>query len=1007
MGYTNIRVSKAVAETVLYEQFAIKGIAFELPGEIDFNFRIQVEGEDRYILKISRPEEALSYLEYQQQLLHFAHRENDMSPKVLTDFQGNDITCIKDKNGEDRYVRLLTWVPGRLWHNVNPKKAPLRYSLGEKAGQLTRSLRNFMHPEAKRPFQWDIAQGLWTEEYLHLFSEQEKIYITYFQKRFKENQSFYGGLRKSVVHNDVNDFNTVVSDDLVSPKVKAIIDFGDAVYTQIINDVAVTCTYAIMETENPLAAALPIVKGYQNQFELKTEELSCLYDAIAMRLVISVTKSAINKQKEPDNTYLLISEKPAWRLLKKWYEVSFEYAYYSFRNVCGYSTHPNADKFTEWAKKQQLSLQDLFPTLTKEGVHTLDLSVGSLWLGNYAEFDNVNLFDYKFKTLQAAYPDKILAGGYLEARTVYTSEDYKVFSDQGRAYRTIHLGIDFWIPEETPVYSVFDGRIVTIVNNNQEKGYGGLIIVTHQVEDVTFYMLYGHLSLASIKQFKKGDIVQKGTCIGYIGNKEENGGWIPHLHFQLMLSLLDYEDDFPGVADYTEISVWKDLCPSPNVLFNIKELETSFKVSNQSLIRYRKNHIGENLSLQYDVPIQMVRGEDVYLIDQFGNKYLDTVNNVAHVGHEHPEVVRAAQRQLAVLNTNTRYLHENLQRFSQELLETMPSELSVVYLVNSGSEANELAMRMIKANTGSQTMIASEVGYHGNTNACIDISSYKFDGKGGTGIPEHTHIIPLPDTFRGKYTGENAGEQYANEVLDQITKIKEKGGRLGGFIIEPIISCGGQIELPEGFLKKAYQYVREAGGLCISDEVQTGCGRLGTHFWGFQLHGVLPDIVTIGKPLGNGHPVAAVVCTPKVAEKFVNGMEYFNTFGGNPVSCAVGTTVLQLIKKEQLQENARKVGGYLKEQLQLLASDFPIIGDVRGKGLFVGFELVNSSKEPLQVHASYLVNRMRAYKILMSTEGLDNNVIKIKPSLTFSTQNVDELLFYLRKILKEDFMQVN
>lgn len=231
-----------------------------------------------------------------------------------------------------------------------------------------------------------------------------------------------------------------------------------------------------------------------------------------------------------------------------------------------------------------------------------------------------------------------------------------------------------------------------------------------------------------------------------------------------------------------------------------------------------------------------------------------------------------------------------------------------------------------------------------------------------------------------------------------------KAGGVGAFIIEPIISCGGQIELPQGFLKKAYSHIRNVGGLCISDEVQVGCGRMGKTFWGFQLHDVIPDIVTIGKPLGNGHPVAAVACTPEVAEKFANGMEYFNTFGGNPVSCAIGTAVLRTIKREKLQENALEIGEYLKKELKKLAIDFPIIGEVRGQGLFLGFELVDDRLKPQGAQADYLVNRMKEHGILMSTDGPDNNVLKIKPPMVFNQKNAEELIFYLRKILAEDFM---
>jgi len=317
-----------------------------------------------------------------------------------------------------------------------------------------------------------------------------------------------------------------------------------------------------------------------------------------------------------------------------------------------------------------------------------------------------------------------------------------------------------------------------------------------------------------------------------------------------------------------------------------------------------------------------------------------------------------------------------------------------------------LAIRMAKTFTGQKDIIASQVGYHGNTNLCVDISSYKFDGKGGNGAPEHTHIFPLPDTFRGTYRGSTATDQYAEEVKKCIDQIEHQNRGVNALILEPIISCGGQIELPKGFLKKIYNYVRQAGGVCISDEVQVGCGRMGSTFWGFELHDVIPDIITIGKPLGNGHPVAAVVCTKEIAEAFANGMEYFNTFGGNPVSCAIATQVLKTIQEEQLQANALEVGDYLKQELERLSNEFPIIGQVRGQGLFLGIELVDRDLNPLAAQTSYLVNRMKAYGILMSSDGPDHNVLKIKPPMVFSKKNAKELLFYLRQVFKENFMEL-
>ena len=1008
MDYTTLIITKEQAENTLLKSYGIHGIASKLPGYVDFNFRIKVKNNDCFVLKISRPEENKKYLEFQQNLLQYIEDSDEdlIAPKVIKDKNKNSISEITDEFGKKRFVRLLTWVSGRVWSSVNPQLEDFRFSLGEQCGILTKVLHSFDHPEAHYNFEWDIAQSLWTKEHLHLFTAAKKEILIEFQDKFEATQSSYIKLRKSVVHNDPNDNNIIVSDDILNPRAKAAIDYGDAIYTQTINDLAILCAYGVMGHNDPLNASLSLIKGYHSTFPLEEIELQHLYSAIAMRLVIIVTRAAMSKIEEPDNEYLWISEKPAWKVLEKWHSASDEFAHYSFREVCGFTAHPDELKIKKWASKNDFDLSDLFPSIHKDKAHLLDLSVSSKWIGHEKEFNNLDLFQFKINQLQKEVPDKIIAGGYLEPRPIYTSAEYDKIGNSGRESRTIHLGVDFWLPENTAVHALFDSEVMIAVNDAGDKEYGGLVVLKHHIQDLEFYTLYGHLSIKSATKNIVGTIIKKGEKIGNLGNHLENGNWAPHLHFQVMLSLLDYTKDFPGVTYYNQVNVWKSICPDPNLVFKFKSLEVINSISNKEIIRYRKQHLGKSLSLQYNTPIKMVRGSGQYLMDQYGRKYLDTVNNVAHVGHENYEVVKAGQEQMSVINTNTRYLHENIHELAEELIKTLPPQLNVLHFVNSGSEANELAIRMVKAVTGEQDIIASEVGYHGSTNICVDISSYKFDGKGGKGAPEHTHVFPLPDSFRGKYRGENSADSYAEEVQKQIDIIHSKKRKVGALILEPIISCGGQVELPEGFLSKAYKAVREAGGLCISDEIQTGCGRMGKTFWGFQLHNVIPDIVTIGKPIGNGHPIAAVACTQEVADKFANGMEYFNTFGGNPVSCAIGTEVLRTVKREKLQENALEVGEYLKKELKKLAQYFPIIGDIRGQGLFLGIELVDTNLNPLAAQTDYVANRMKDHGILMSTDGPDHNVLKIKPPLVFNKENATELIVYLKRILSEDFMSL-
>lgn len=424
---------------------------------------------------------------------------------------------------------------------------------------------------------------------------------------------------------------------------------------------------------------------------------------------------------------------------------------------------------------------------------------------------------------------------------------------------------------------------------------------------------------------------------------------------------------------------------------------------NQKTIQYlRKTHLGPSLSVSYNKPLHIIRGHGQFLFDAYGNRYLDAVNNIQHVGHCHPRVVEAAQSQYEKLNTNTRYLDETIVKYAKALTGKLPKGLDVCYFTNSGSEANDLALRIARHYTHSKETIVFDAGYHGHLSSLIEISPYKHSGPGGEGAPDYVYTISMPDSYRGKYRGRNSSRGYLNEIqnaIEQITKI----GFKPIIIAESLLGCGGQLVLPEGFLKKSFKLVRDAGGLCIADEVQIGFGRMGSHFWGFETCNTVPDIVTMGKSMGNGHPISAVVTNREIANKFNNGMEYFNSFGGNPVSCAVGHAVLDVIDEENLQLNASNVGNYLLDELKNI--NHSLIGQVRGKGLFIGIELVKDQKllTPAPAEARTVINEMKELGILMSTDGPDNNVLKIKPPIIFTSENADELVFKLKSIFKKLF----
>ncbi|MBC8346426.1 MAG: aminotransferase class III-fold pyridoxal phosphate-dependent enzyme [Candidatus Marinimicrobia bacterium] len=424
-----------------------------------------------------------------------------------------------------------------------------------------------------------------------------------------------------------------------------------------------------------------------------------------------------------------------------------------------------------------------------------------------------------------------------------------------------------------------------------------------------------------------------------------------------------------------------------------------------SIRSLREKYLSPSLSLSYEEPLHIVRGEGQYLFDADGKQYLDAVNNIQHVGHCHPRVVEAAQRQYERLNTNTRYLDEVVVHYAKALTDKLPLGLDVCFFTNSGSEANDLALRIARKYTQSKETIVLDGAYHGNLSSLIEISPYKHKGPGGVGAPDFVYTIPMPDCYRGKYRGEKSTRRYVKEVVEAIEKIHEKNKKVSTFISEALMGCGGQLVLPNNFLKEAFELIRNVGGLCISDEVQIGFGRMGNHFWGFQTEDVIPDIVTMGKSMGNGHPLSAVVTTKEIADNFNNGMEYFNSFGGNPVSCAVGQAVLDIIEEENLQQNAMDVGNYLINRLKELQSKYEIIGDVRGHGLFIGIELIKDSASfiPASEEANMVVNQMKDVGILISLDGPDHNVLKIKPPIIFTRENADTLVFNLTSIFSQLF----
>ncbi|MFX1271381.1 MAG: aminotransferase class III-fold pyridoxal phosphate-dependent enzyme [Promethearchaeota archaeon] len=1008
------RFTDEEALKITESKFGVKGTIRELPSERDLNFYIRTDLGDEYVLKIAATSEKEEILDMQNRAMqHLSDKLVPFNvPRFVLSKDGEEILTVKDSKKNKHFVRLLRYLPGTMFAELKPHSPGLLTKFGEFVGAMTCGLEGFSHPATKRMFYWDLKLASSViEKYKEYVKESEKAEaIEYVMSIYdKHVVPRMPDLRTSVVHNDANDHNVLVSNPYPLEEARfGILDFGDMVLTHTVNELAVAIAYAILGKADPIGAASHVVGGYHSKYPLTEIEIELLFPLILARLATSIAIAGYQSQLEPDNKYLLVSQKEVWDLLKRLMEVHHRFAAYVFRHACGLAPCPTSERVVEWLRENARDIGPLIEfDIRKAPFTVVDLSVGSPDIEKISDLTDVNKLSAIMTQGIGDGEAKYGIARYNEARLIYAGEQYL---EPAGELRTIHIATDLIMEPGTQILAPLDGKIHSLKNNDLPLDNGPTIVLEHSVgfTDDKFYTLYAHLTTGSLVGLAEGDEIKKGQVIANVGPYPENGGWPPHLHFQLIVDMFDRKGDFFGVAPPSMKDVWLSICPDPNIILQLPEDQLSAPMDSRAVLETRQRYTGKSLRTAYDEPLHIVRGEMQYLYDANGKQYLDARNNVPHVGHSNPKVVAALTRQARVLNTNTTYLHENLAKYAERLCEKLPGSLSVCFFVNSGSEANELALRLAFAHTKQTELIVIDGAYHGNTGTLVGISPYKFDGPGGEGASPQVHKVSTPDVYRGLFKSDNpeAGEKYAMDVLKKILDLDEGKG-VAAFICEPLMGCAGQIIFPDNYLRNAFGYVRDAGGVCIVDEVQVGFGRVGSHFWGFETQGVVPDIVTLGKPIGNGHPIGAVITTLEIADSFNTGMEFFSTTGGNTVSCAVGMAVLDVIEEEGLQKNAYEVGYYMIDELYKLKKKHRIIGDVRGLGLFIGVELVLNHEilTPATEQASYVANRMKDLGVLISTDGPFNNVLKIKPPLVFTRDNAEFFIKTLDRVLAEDFVR--
>lgn len=953
--------SKAEALTVLEKEWGITEILKSLDSYLDQNFLVRNSKGEKFVLKISNIETPESWLDLQTKVVE--HLYADAIPKVILTKEGKQMIFVAK-----HWWRVLNFLEGTMLSTVPFRSKYFLRNMGTFVGNLSNQLATFSHEAADRPIQWDLQQSASLLENWITFVEDEKTKnsILSIMENWKTKTPAISKVRKSVIHADLTRYNLLLDDS--GEKIQGIIDFGDVCLSWTIGELAVMVLESVMTgSPTPFADGYAVIQSYHEVFPLKKEEIELLYPLIQLRSATIVGASARQLSMEPDNEYVrkqAISDREMFHQLSSEKE---KFATALFLRACKMESEEskNIRHFLKTAK-----IKSFFGN--KEIPNIIDISPSSE-IYNEGAWNNLEQFKKNIKNQ--------LTNGF--GQTNYKTSILKPFESNLKESETIALGIFAFAPAGTRIYAAVD---LTFINKIDDK----CIFKTD-----TFYIYFYGIETS----FKEGAAIKQGDPLGIISAENSNSPFPSHVFVQM---------DSSGVAPQfclpNESIGWEILSPNPSAFLGIESKITTNNYEAETLENRRAKVIQQAQEYYYQDPMNLVRGWQQYLIADDGRVYLDAINNVAHIGHSHPKVVDAATKQLRKLNTNARFLYEDNINYAERLLKYFPESLQIIFYTCTGSEANDLALRLARAYTNQNDVLVIDGEYHGNTTAVDEISTNLMDNPTASkSVRPFTHPLIQPNTFRGKYAADtsNVSELYAQDAQDKIKYIQSQGRGVAAFISESLLGSGGGVEMPKDYLKKVYEYVHQAGGVCIADEVQIGFGRMGSHFWGFQKEGVLPDIVTLGKPMGNGHPISAVITTQKIADAYRKKYTYFNTFAGNPVSCQIANAVLDVIEEEKLQENAAFVGNFLKQELEKLIDEFESVGAVYGHAMYLGVDLVTDkkSRKPDSQKALWISEAMKQRGIIIYPTGDYYNILKIKPPMCFTKENATFLVETLRTIL--------
>ncbi|UFQ00563.1 aminotransferase [Pseudomonas fitomaticsae] len=953
------QVSLEQARHLLAQHYGLNGTLLALGSQQDLNYRVDSE-RGRFVLKICRGDYSLVELQAQHAGLKYLAEHSDVHvPRVIPASNGADLLTL-DVGGESVHVRLLDYIEGQPLTALDHLGHEVVAGFGRLCGEMDLALAGFDHPGLERTLQWDARHASALIEHLLpvIDDERQRVLIAAAAEQARLRlQPLLEKLPVQAIHMDITDDNVVWQRDARRHwQLQGVIDFGDLVRTWRITDLSVTCAALLHHAAGDPFVILPAVQAYHAVNPLQHEELLALWPLIVARAAVLVLSGEQQVSIDPGNAYSRDNLTHEWEIFRVATSVPLALMEAAILTAVG-QTLPAIDSE---------GFAPLLPDLVGREFALIDLGVLSAHFeaGNWEQSG----IDQRLLS-EAAAIHGLAASRYGQYRLSRTRPDS---ADEPE---TFPLHVELHVPQGSTVEAPFAG----VLHLSAE---GALRLDGPQLS----------LRLWGVKpSLHGGAALVKGQVLGSV-----DGPLIVQLTRGVQL-------DAPLFCTPSRALAWQALSPSPAALLGLA-CDAEPELDAATLLARRDASFARTQKHYYVDPPRIERGWRNHLIDMQGRSYLDMLNNVAVLGHGHPRMAAVASRQWSLLNTNSRFNYAAVAEFSERLLKLAPEGMDRVFLVNSGSEANDLAIRLAWAASGGRDMISVLEAYHGWTVGADAVSTSIADNPQAlSSRPDWVHAVTAPNTYRGEFRGPDSAPDYVRSVEHHLAKIDEQKRQLAGFICEPVYGNAGGISLPPGYLKKVYEMVRARGGVCIADEVQVGYGRMGHFFWGFEEQGVVPDIITMAKGMGNGQPLGAVITRREIAEALEAEGYFFSSAGGSPVSCQIGMAVLDVMEEEKLWENAQVVGAHFKARLEALIDQYPLVGAVHGSGFYLGVELIRNRQtlEPATEETTLLCDRLRELGIFMQPTGDYLNVLKIKPPMVTSRQSVDFFVDMLAKVLEE------